>query len=259
MTRALPALTLALTLMLSLPAAKPAFAAHPQREEARRLVEARDYAPAIELYRDLVQQFPDDTDLLIETARVEGFADRNEAAADLYERALRVAPARAADILPSLAWQSLWAGRFERAATLFQQRMSAWSDEASVSDSRRGLAQALLGRARSQVQSQDYAGALDTHARLAQVERSDAERTAEVARVLGYADRNSDAAAGYRRAIELAPERRGEWLLPLAWQTLWAGDALAARTLFTEAHAAGLGLPDTWRGLARPGAVLRHT
>ncbi|MFH1812714.1 MAG: tetratricopeptide repeat protein [Pseudomonadota bacterium] len=259
MTRALPALALAVTLTLSLAAAQPAFAVHPQREEARRLVEARDYAPAIDLYRGLVSQFPDDTDLLIEAARVEGFADRNAAAADLYERALHSAPTRQADILPSLAWQSLWAGRFERAAALFQQRMSAWSDEASVSDSRRGLAQALLGRARSQVQSKDYAGALDTHARLAQVERSDAERTAEVARVLGYADRNADAVAGYRRAIELAPERRADWLLPLAWQTLWAGDAVAARALFAEAHAAGLGLPDTWRGLAQSCAALdRH-
>lgn len=259
MTRALPALTLALTLLLSLPAAKPAFAAHPQREEARRLVDAREYAPAIELYRGLVSQFPGDTDLLIEAARVEGFADRNEAAADLYERALHVAPARQADILPSLAWQSLWAGRFERAAALFQQRMNGWSDAASVSDSRRGLIESLIGLARSRTATQDYAGALDIYAQLAQVDRADAARTAEVARVLGYADRNAESALTWRQALQLAPERRIDWLLPLAWQTLWSGDAAGARTLFSEAHAEGIGLPETWRGLAQACAALdRH-
>ncbi|MDP3289266.1 MAG: hypothetical protein Q8M64_13250, partial [Methyloversatilis sp.] len=259
MTRALPALTLALTLTLSLVAAQPAFAVHPQRDEARRLVEARDYAPAIELYRGLVSQFPDDTDLLIEAARVEGFADRNEAAADLYERALRSAPARQADILPSLAWQSLWAGRFERAATLFRQRMNGWSDATSVSDSRRGLIESLLGLARSRTAAQDYAGALDTYAQLAQVDRADATLTAEVARVLGYADRNAESAVTYRLALQLAPERRTEWLLPMAWQTLWSGDAAGALTLFSQAHAEGIGLPEIWRGLAQACAALdRH-
>jgi tetratricopeptide (TPR) repeat protein len=240
-------------------AAGSAHAVHPQREEARRLVDARQYPPAIDLYRNLVERFPDDTDLLIEAARVEGFADHNAQAADLYERALRSAPARRSDILPSLAWQSLWAGRHEQAAALFRERMSSWSDAASVADSRRGLGEALLGAARAHVAAQDYPAALEVYARLAEVERADAARTAEVARVLGYADRNTEAAATYRRAIELAPERRGEWLLPLAWQTLWSGDAAAGRTLFSEAQAAGIDLPDTWRGVASSCAALdRH-
>lgn len=243
---------------LSLCAASPALAVDPQREEARVRVDARQYGPALNLYRQLVERFPGDADLLIEAARVEGFADHNAQAADIYERALIVAPARRGDILPSLAWQSLWAGRFERAAALFDERHRASTDAATLTDSRRGLREAWLGLAGQREAAHDYAGALDIHARLADLEPADADRTVIMARLLGYADRNADAAAAYRRAIDLAPEHRFEWLPPLAWQTLWSGDAAGAHALFSEAHAADIGMPDTSRGLAQACAALDH-
>lgn len=239
--------------------ALPAQAVHPQREQARARVAQQQYASALELLRPLVAQFPQDSDLLIETARIEGFADRNAQAADLYEQVLRVAPQRRTDVLSSLAWQSLWAGRHDRAIELFRERMNEWATPEQTADSRRGLIEALRARLAAQTAQGDSTAALDTLDQLDAVRTRDADAWAERARLLGRLDRNGESAAAWARAIELAPARRREWLSALAWQTLWNSDAHTARGLFAEAHAAGVDLPETWRGLAQSCAALdRH-
>ncbi|MBL8343704.1 MAG: hypothetical protein JNL30_19720 [Rubrivivax sp.] len=78
--------------------------------QARAATDRRDFATALPLFEQLVLRAPADTDLLIEAARVFGWADRNARAAALYRQALAAAPARRRDIVPSLAWQTLWAG-----------------------------------------------------------------------------------------------------------------------------------------------------
>jgi tetratricopeptide (TPR) repeat protein len=87
--------------------------------EARAAVDRGEHRRAIALYAPLLAARPDDADLLIEAARVHGFADRNAEAAALYRRALAAAPGRRADIVPSLAWQTLWAGDAAAALALF--------------------------------------------------------------------------------------------------------------------------------------------
>lgn len=129
-------------LLLALAAA---FAAAPVaaagRAEARAAAEQRDWAQALPLYVQLVAAHGDDVDLLIEAARVHGFADRNAEAAALYRRALAQAPQRRADIVPSLAWQSLWSGRAAEAAALFAELVpgTAGATRAALLD---GLGQA---------------------------------------------------------------------------------------------------------------------
>lgn len=44
--------------------------------EARRHVEAQRYSQALALYETLLRQLPNDTDLLIEAARVNGWNDQ---------------------------------------------------------------------------------------------------------------------------------------------------------------------------------------
>ncbi|WP_026224383.1 tetratricopeptide repeat protein [Methyloversatilis thermotolerans] len=246
----------ALLVALALPAAH---AVHPQREQARVLVAQQRYAEALELLRPLAGQYPDDSDLLIEIARVEGFADHNARAADLYESVLARAPQRRDDVIDSLAWQSLWAGRHARAIELFRARMHDALSPQQGADVRRGLIDALRARFYAQVERGDSAEALATADQLDAIRPPDADALAERARLLARMDRNRESAASYARAIERAPERRREWLAPYAWQTLWSGDAHAARTLFAEAHAAGVELPESWRGLAQSCAALdRH-
>lgn len=102
--------------------------------DARAATDRRDWTTALPLYDTLLQQRPQDADLLIEAARVRGFADHNAAAAALYRRALGAAPARRADILPSLAWQSLWAGDAAAAVPLFDELVRNGSDRADAYD-----------------------------------------------------------------------------------------------------------------------------
>lgn len=113
-------------------------------EQARAATERRDHDAALRVYRQLLDQRPADVDLLIEAARVNGFADRNAEAARLYRRALDLAPQRRGDILPSLAWQSLWAGAAVEAEALFTDlAATAGVDRADALD---GLGQARQAR-----------------------------------------------------------------------------------------------------------------
>jgi tetratricopeptide (TPR) repeat protein len=107
---------------------------------ARAATARRDWAAALPLFARLVERDGDNADLLIEAARVHGWADRNADAARLYRRALAAAPARRADIVPSLAWQALWAGEFAAAAALFEESR-ALARGAAAAEPLDGLAQ----------------------------------------------------------------------------------------------------------------------
>jgi tetratricopeptide (TPR) repeat protein len=113
--------------------------------------------------------------------------------------------------------------------------------------------QADLASARRLAQANDYRTALPIYQMLLASDPADVEMSIEVARVLGFADRNAESAALYRRVVAMAPARRTELLESLAWQTLWGGDAAAAEPMFVELA----GMPLTtqqragaWRGAA---------
>jgi tetratricopeptide (TPR) repeat protein len=128
----------------------------PDRQQARAAVERRDFAAALPVYAQLLAAAPDDADLLIEVARVNGFADRNREAAALYRRALLAAPGRRADIVPSLAWQTLWSGLPRLALPLFEEA-AAIGDRADALD---GHAQARLALDDAAGAAQDWRAAL---------------------------------------------------------------------------------------------------
>jgi len=88
---------------------------------ARAATDRRDYTAALPLFERLVQRAPSNADLLIEAARVFGWADRNARSAELYRQALAAAPARRADVVPSLAWQTLWSADATTALPLFEE------------------------------------------------------------------------------------------------------------------------------------------
>ena len=273
------------------------------RAEAREATDRRDWNAALPRWRALEVAAPDDIDLLIESARVYGFADRNAEAAARYRVILAKAPERRGDLLLSLAWQTLWAGEPVRAAPLFEevaQAPSAYAGGGDGFEAWRGAAEAhgnagnpegalaaleaaqalrpsdqdiALERARTLVQLERYVdaiaaydaagawaakGAAGGHASGADSRQSavDLDLQVEAARIHGFADRNAEAARRYRAVLEAAPERRSDLLLPLAWQTLWAGETEQAEALFREVAArptdfagAGDGF-DAWRGIA---------
>jgi tetratricopeptide (TPR) repeat protein len=119
--------------------------------QARNATDSRDYVAALAAYQRLLAVRADDVDLLIEAARVHGYADRNAESAALYRRALALAPARRGDIVPSLAWQSLWAGEAALAIELFAERVAQQGP---------GQADALDGLGQARQAAGDHVGAL---------------------------------------------------------------------------------------------------
>jgi tetratricopeptide (TPR) repeat protein len=99
---------------------------------ARAATDRRDYTAALPRYERLVARHPHDADLLIEAARVFGWADRNARSAALYRQALAAAPSRSADIVPSLALQSLWAGEGSAALALLAQAVAQRPDDRAL-------------------------------------------------------------------------------------------------------------------------------
>ncbi len=227
-------------------------------QRARTLVEQKHYGPALAIYRALLEQAPGDADLLIETARVYGWNDENAQAAKLYERVLRVAPARRRDVLRSLAWQLLWSKQPDRAAGFFDEYLRAHPRALQV---RLGLAEARaasgrtsaalqayravlagepgnvrarLGVARMLVRGRHYAPALVEYRKLVAARPDDADLLIEVARVYGWNNENRRAAELYRRVLDVAPGRRRDVERPLAFQLLWSGQGVRAIPYFRD-------------------------
>jgi tetratricopeptide (TPR) repeat protein len=108
-----------------------------------------------------------------------------------------------------------------------------------------------LTRARDLTDRRDFAPALVIFDRLHAAAPDDSDLAIERARVLGFADRNADAAAAYADVAARHPARRPDVLTSWAWQTLWAGRADFAEPLFREALAAEPAATDARLGLAR--------
>lgn len=126
---------LAVLLALALPARADDLA------EARRLLDAREFAPALAAYDRAVAARPDDAELAIERARALGFADRNADAAQAYALVARRFPEWRTQIRRAWGWQALWSADTATAAALFAE---AVAQDPTDADARRGLAQALL-------------------------------------------------------------------------------------------------------------------
>lgn len=196
---------------------------------ARAAAERRDWGSALPLFARLAGREDAGADLLIEAARVHGFADRNAEAARLYRRALAAAPARRADIVPSLAWQSLWAGEAGAAAALFEEWRGSVRGRAAL-EPLDGLAQAERERGRTDA----AAAALREALALAAGDAPQAaRRTRQLAGVLNDAGRHG-AALGVLGAPAAGDEER--LLFARTWY--WAGHEERALALLANAAAA---------------------
>jgi thioredoxin-like negative regulator of GroEL len=187
----------------------------PALSAARAAAGRRDWAAALPAYAAFAEAEPVNADLLIEAARVHGFADRNAEAAALYRRALAAAPARRADVLPSLAWQTLWGGDAATASTLFTELTVSGRDRADAFD---GLGQA-------QQAANDLTAAAAAFRSAVALRPDDAALRRRLARVLLWRDQPEAAAA------EL------ESIQPRDHDTAWA---LATAYSFADRHRAAL-------------------
>lgn len=166
--------------------------------DARHHVEAQRYAEALALYETLLQQRPDDTDLLLEAARVTGWNDRHARAIELYRRVLELAPHRVGDVRLALAWQLLWAGQAQEAQRMF----------AAETDAHAGKPEAWHGLAEAAVASNHLDTALDAYRRLLRLDPGDMKATLGEARVLQWLGRDREAVEAYERILVQRPDHR---------------------------------------------------
>jgi tetratricopeptide (TPR) repeat protein len=197
----LSATTLATTLTMAQIAPQSASDLLPQ---ARAATERHDYAAALTAYGQLLAQRPDDVDLLIEVARVNGFADRNAESVRLYRRALALAPQRRTDLVPSMAWQSLWGGQPDEAARLFAELAA---QRAATPGGKR--ADALDGLAQARQALGDRTGALQAFREAHALAPDDPRLHRRLAMALLSSGDKEQAIAELRVLHQRAPDDRG--------------------------------------------------
>lgn len=212
------------------------------RTAARAATERRDWADALPRWRALEAAAPEDVDLLIESARVHGFADRNADAAQRYRKVLELAPARRGDVLLSLAWQTLWAGEPARAEALFLEvaaKPAAFAGGADGFDAWRGAAEARRNDGR-------LAEALQAYERACGLRPTDRGVARAQAQTLAWLDRHDEAIAAYGQLLRDDPDDQAS-RYGLAQARNFAGrhrEAVAAyRDGFARDRAAGLEVP----------------
>lgn len=192
--------------------------------QARALVDQKNYAAAIPLYESLLAEQPGQADLLIEAGRVNAWADRHAAATRLYRQAIEAAPQRRYDVLLPLAWQLAWDGHHAEAIPLFEevaQQVPAQKTEA------------LHGLAESFAASNRLEEALAVYRMLAN-QPADLKARKGEARMLLWLDRNDEAAACYRAIMQTHPQD-GEAQIGLARALNYGGRHFAAVTAYAVA------------------------
>ena len=170
-------------------------------QQARQKVDARQFAEALPIYEALLRAQPANTDLLIETARVYGFADRHKEAIATYRRVIEVDPARLKDVAASLAWQTLWSGDAATALSLFEQARGFTSDPKQQAELWRGSGEAC-------VQTGDNACALDAYRNALALTPGDRDLQRRIATVLLWMDEYAQAEAAWRQLLAEDPTDR---------------------------------------------------
>lgn len=166
--------------------------------QARTAVEARDFERALPMFEALLRAQPDDADLLIETARVNAFADRHREAITLYRRVLEVAPQRRRDVLAALAWQLLWAGDAAAAQPLFAEARGYTEEPQVLSELWRGSGEACAALG-------DNACALDAYEQALALTPADRNLKRRIAMVLLWMDEYARSEAAWRALLAEDP------------------------------------------------------
>lgn len=173
--------------------------AHAQTlQQAREQVDAGQYGRALPVYEALLREQPANTDLLIETARVYGFADRHPEAIATYRRAVEADPARRRDVVAALAWQTLWSGDAAAALPLFAEARGATRDPQAQADLWRGTGEACA-------HTGDNTCALDAYRQALALTPGDRELRRRIATVLGWMDEYAQAEAEWRALLAEDP------------------------------------------------------
>lgn len=197
---------------------------------ARALVEQKRYHEALAEFDTLIQVSPANTDLLIEAARVNAWADRHPESAALYRQVIAVAPARREDVVLPLAWQLAWGNQHHEAIPLFREAASKNGTQKT---------EALYGLAESLAATNQLPEALAIYTALS-AQTTELKARKGVARVLLWLDRSDEAIDRYRALLSAQPNDK-EAQVGLARALNRSGRHLAAVSAYqTTAHYEGV-------------------
>ena len=163
--------------------------------QARLLVDQKHYDEALAVYEVLIAAQPGQSDLLIESGRVNAWADRHSEAAKLYMQAIVVDPRRRYDVLLPLAWQLAWGGHHDEAIPLFREVVQ--QVPAKKTEALHGLAESLAA-------SNQLLPALEVYRALS-VDPTDLKARKGEARILGWLERHDEAILRYRAILDTHP------------------------------------------------------
>jgi len=170
-------------------------------QQARASVDARQYGQALPIYEALLSVQSSNTDLLIETARVYGFADRHKEAISKYRRVIEVDPGRLKDVAAALAWQTLWSGDAAAALPLFEQARGFSSDPKAQAELWRGAGEVC-------VETGDNACALNAYRQALALTPGNKDLQRRIALVLLWLDDYAQAEAASRALLAEDPKDR---------------------------------------------------
>ena len=165
-------------------------------DQARRLVEQKQYSQALTIYESIGPWLREDADRLIEWARVNTYADRHATAIELFEHVRLRYPQRSGEILRELGDQYTWHGQLPKAIDVYRQALQRNENDLP---SRLGLARAL-------VWGEQFEPALVEYTRALQQDPSSVPAINGKANVLSRTDRLEEAYDLYGRALARDPQ-----------------------------------------------------
>lgn len=194
-------MTLRRLLLIALLAAGAAQAQAQTLQQAREQVDARQYGQALPIYELLLQAQPTSTDLLIETARVYGYADRHKHAIAAYRRVIELDPGRYKDVAAALAWQTLWSGNAAASLPLFADARGFAAEPKAQADLWRGTGEAC-------VEIGDNACALNAYQQALALQPGDKDLQRRIALVWLWMDDYAQSEAAWRALLADDPKDR---------------------------------------------------
>ncbi len=171
-------------------------------EKARTLVQKSNFAGALEQYEKISGFLWHDPGLVIEWARVNAYANRHQAAIDLYEKVIEKHPDQ---------------------APLIEQELQDQKNYIT------------LQKAQNLVEGEDYEGALEEYGKIKDWLWREPELAIEHARVHSYADKHSDAVELFEAIRKKYPERENEFLRELADMYTYDNQIKKAISTYNEA------------------------
>jgi len=121
--------------------------------------------------------------------------------------------------------------RNQRATELFEELLEKGIQ---VSENSRGLQESHIAYAKAYQTAGKHKLAILKLEQAMRQHTVSMDLEVQFARALALGDENARSAAMYAGLIKKYPAQRKQWLAPMAWQTLWAGNAQAASDYFLK-------------------------